>query len=64
MMLKPGQELDKVYKAYDEGKFDLRTRNKIMDDLRRGNPTYFKVAKDKDYQQAKGNCLTYRARNN
>jgi hypothetical protein len=51
-------ELDKVYKSYDNGEFDLRTRNRLIDDLRRGNPTYFKVAKDKDYQQAKGELPT------
>jgi hypothetical protein len=48
-------EVARLNKAYHDDKtIDLRTFNKGMDDLRRGNPTYFKVAKDKDYQQAKG----------
>jgi len=45
-------DLNKAY--YDDKTMSLRDYNKGLDDLKKGNPTYFKVAKDKDYQQAKG----------
>jgi hypothetical protein len=63
-MIKPGKNWTKFIKAYDEGKFDLRTRNKLWMICDVVIQPTSKRKRIKTTSKRRANCLTYRARNN